>query len=885
MEAIDAAAEQLSNLMAEIAGYQDTIRSEQDTRLKVINRILTEVLGWSLEDISTEEQSGTGFIDYKLSISGRARVIVEAKRDGRDLGFKGRTAGRAFKLDGPTFSSLDVKEGLAQAIRYCGQKNAELACVTNGQEWVVFRGSRLGDGLDTMEGKAFVFPSLEDVHTEFARFYDLLSYESVTLYRYRAIFQEEEGRTIRRHLFRQPLRDRHSRRLMQTHKLALDLDRVMNSFFQRLTGDEDPDLLTRCFVVTKESSTADERLVRMSEDLVGRVRELDTASGVQLTELVERVKQTHRNAFVLVVGTKGAGKSTFIDRFFRHVIPTDVLEWCVVARVNVADSGGDESQIVTWLDRNLLDILEMEVFGGSFPDYDELQGMFFDEYQRLSRGPWHHLYESDKSAFKIDFGKHVERRREERPHEYIQRLVRHIVNNHKKVPCLVFDNADHFTIEFQERVFQYARSIYEGALCLVILPVTDRTSWQLSREGALRSFENEALYLPTPTPRTVLQKRIEYMESKLADQNPESGHGYFFTRGISLSIENLKAFSAALQTIFIRASDVSEWIGNFANHDIRQCLELARTIVTSPHLSVDELVVAFAAEQMPEKGRLRDHRGQRTSMAEKTRRVNTTIPPHKIKRAIIRGRYDIYSSEVNKFIRNIYALEDEIETSPLMGLRILALLEDARHSPSGDAFITVDQVVQYFRAMQVEPQETLPWLSYLLNSALCLSYDPTVTTISSVSKVELSPAGYQHLRWGIGDVDYLQAMLEVTPLVERQVFDRLVNLNQRPMREVWQEKVKVFVEHLIEEDARFCKPSDHEAYASQRRLTADLGSIIVKVEALAASLGAQPSAAASGTRLTSPGVKPRRRGPRQRAGQRIVPAVPSPRHGGIELNH
>lgn len=175
MEHIDAAFKNLQTIITERLEYKDTIVSEEDTRLKIIDRILIEVLGFPLSEIHTEEQAGSGFIDYKLTVNNLSRFVVEAKRDGRELGITTRSSGRAYKLNGAVFTSPNVKEGIEQAIRYCGQKNAELACVTNGNEWIVFRGSRLGDGQDTMEGMAFAFPSLDSIKEDFSLFYDLIS--------------------------------------------------------------------------------------------------------------------------------------------------------------------------------------------------------------------------------------------------------------------------------------------------------------------------------------------------------------------------------------------------------------------------------------------------------------------------------------------------------------------------------------------------------------------------------------------------------------------------------------------------------------------------------------------------------------------------------------
>jgi hypothetical protein len=281
MSEIEIASEKLRQLIAEVGRYGNPIESEQDTRLKVVNRILIEVLEWPFDNVVTEEQSGSGFLDYKLSVGGAARLIVETKRDGRGLGVAMRSAGHHFKLSGPVFQNPTAKEGIAQAISYCGRKNAELACVTNGHEWIVFRGSRLGDGVDTMEGRAFVFPSLEGVVERFSLFYDLVSRESVSTFVYQAHFAQAEGKPPRSQLFRRVLRPPSTQTLVPRDNLSRDVDRVMTSFFRRLSDDADSEMLRVCFAVTEQSAIADANLARISEDLVGRIRTLDTLGRIR----------------------------------------------------------------------------------------------------------------------------------------------------------------------------------------------------------------------------------------------------------------------------------------------------------------------------------------------------------------------------------------------------------------------------------------------------------------------------------------------------------------------------------------------------------------------------------------------------------------------------
>ncbi len=57
--------------------------NESDTRLKVLDRILLEVLKWRHESILTEPPSPSGFIDYLLTVGeGRGAIVIEAKRSG-----------------------------------------------------------------------------------------------------------------------------------------------------------------------------------------------------------------------------------------------------------------------------------------------------------------------------------------------------------------------------------------------------------------------------------------------------------------------------------------------------------------------------------------------------------------------------------------------------------------------------------------------------------------------------------------------------------------------------------------------------------------------------------------------------------------------------------
>lgn len=790
MEPIDSAYIAFGNFVREWETYLNSVETEADTRLKIIDRMLVEVLHWPLGEIDTEDPADGGFADYVCRVQDRARLIVEAKRDGRSLGVEGRPSGAPFKLSGAVFKADAAKEGIGQAIRYCGTKNAEMACVTNGREWIIFRGTRLGDGLDTSDGMAFVFSHLIDIEQKFALFYSLLSYEAATNFGYRPYFQEAEGQPIRISVFHKALRPAGSAHFLPNGDLASDIDKMMSSFFQRLTGDEDPEMLGLCFVETAESNHADRRLAKIAEDIIDRISTLDTGKGTELTNLIERVQQSKRHEFVLIVGTKGAGKSTFITRFFDIVLPRALAAKCTVIRIDLKNSTGDSANVVGWLDESLLREAENALFPEG-PEFSEIEGMFFDEYQRLRKGAWSALYRSNKDDFQTRFGDLIEGVRANRPHEYIQGLIRHVVNNRKALPVIVFDNADHFDIDYQQRVYQYARSIYEKSLCLVILPITDRTSWQLSKHGALQSFDHEALFLPAPPTGDIIRKRVSFIESRVEMGRTRPDDLYFVERGIYLRLDDVAAFARGLQRIFIESRDVSRWIGDLANHDVRRTLNLIRAFIGSPHLRVADLVSAYASGSAIE------------------------IPRWRTERAIIRLHYDIYPVAQHDFIQNVFSLNGDLPTTPLLGVRLLQLLSDIPEREHEGAVIDVSEILGYFSGMNIEDRAVLLWLDALLKTGLMLNYDPTVLDVSTTSKVEISPAGRQHLFWAMGSNEYLSAMSQVTPLLSEATFMEMRD-NVKDSR--WRARIYAFIEYLLYEDSIYCVVPTHETYQSQQRV-------------------------------------------------------------------
>jgi hypothetical protein len=149
------------------------------------------------------------------------------------------------------------------------------AAVTTGTTWIAFMPFP-GEGQNYKDGTAIVFPSLESVLADFAKFYDLFAKDSIIQKLYRIIFSKMSGETIFNAEELMSVNSSDDIKFLQKSSMAHDLETVFKEFFGTLSGDSDPEMLVHCFVETKESKSADFALEKIIDNLVSNVTSLKT---------------------------------------------------------------------------------------------------------------------------------------------------------------------------------------------------------------------------------------------------------------------------------------------------------------------------------------------------------------------------------------------------------------------------------------------------------------------------------------------------------------------------------------------------------------------------------------------------------------------------------
>ena len=191
---IDPAYERLLKLKSEIEAALAANPNEADTRLKVLDRFLFEILEWKHEAVLTEPPTPSGYIDYLLTIGEhRGAMVIEAKKAGLLQPATKSDEVMHVALSGPVVKPL--MDGIKQAMGYATENGVAVAAVTDGNTWLFFRASRT-DGTRPLQGKGVLFPNLTAVTNNFGKFVELLNVGAIVDRRHLAHLSEAEGLVI-----------------------------------------------------------------------------------------------------------------------------------------------------------------------------------------------------------------------------------------------------------------------------------------------------------------------------------------------------------------------------------------------------------------------------------------------------------------------------------------------------------------------------------------------------------------------------------------------------------------------------------------------------------------------------------------------------------------
>lgn len=796
---IDAALELYRSKLDDFADFLATDLTESDTRSKLIDCMLLQVFGWSEQFIRREVKTAetNNYIDYLLSTI-HPSFVIEAKRKTFGFDLPKQRNRHQYKIGGVISQSNNLKSAMLQARDYAVSKGVSFCCVSNGIEFVFFRAQN-DSGIEWGDQIAVVFRDQEDILGNFPKFYHLFSYDSHSNGAVQSHLPvtdryDEEGKKFKR-------LDVHQFELSRTrerNRLFLPFKEMIRKVFQDLAEEEaDIEVLKNCYVESPRDSSYEKSLGGLLQNKpITRERTMRPLrvgrkdAGEFGETFAHTLEVRDAGEVVLLLGSIGVGKTTFIQRFRKVLARDRIDEACLWSYVDFRGFSKSTKPMLTWVSEKMLNNLAEEHPELSLDDYALLKLAYHKEYEQLKRGRLRPIYEQSPEDFEIKFSEQLAEY-ERNADEHSQRLITAAATKYNRRPVMVFDNADHFDADIQNEVFLIAQKLSREVVCPLILSLREESYWKNKEYGALGAFHSTSYYVRPPRLASVISKRLKYVKALIRAR--DEGHG-FVDSDLRLiePDELLSVVDQVSQTILGQDRRYITCLESLSPGELRRALEHLARFFYSGHTNMDALLKA----------------------AREGREI--TVGFHEFLTSLILGDHEYYQ-EASSDILNLFSADGRGDASNLNRIAVLGVIlkykDESTHVGTG--FVPIEKVIGVCEQRMGILPETCKSILSLLNRLRLIETETQIRDkLIASTNVRCTAAASYYIEQLGTEFAYLDVILSDTPIAAGNYFERIQRLtseihelsgkkgNIRVQRlEKRIERGRVFVNYLINEYA------------------------------------------------------------------------------------
>jgi hypothetical protein len=740
-------------------------RNEAATRLHLIDVFLAEVLQWPRASIRPEEPAGGGRIDYALGI-GRTDFIVEAKREGIYFQLPAGTNAGVHTIESliAGASAKPLAEAMSQAAGYAASNGVAPVGVSNGRQLVVFLGVRM-DGVPPLKGRTLVFPSLEDMRTDFRLLWDNLSPDGISqrnLYKTLRAVAVAPPEPLSAHLSRYP---GHKRR----NDLQAGLDILGELFLEDVARLEElrEDFLRDCYA----TSGALSQYAQISKQILQtRYALLHEESGLQSLPvegkkgLSKELSQDMLAAAVsqrpiILLGDVGVGKTTFIQRLV-HVDAPEIFSEAFTIYIDFGSTTTLtrlDSFVVDECIRQLIDRYGIDIEESQF-----VEAVHHGSLNRFNRSVMGQLKEVDPQAYLRAKIEHLQHLVDDRPN-HLKASLNHLRSNWRKQIVVFLDNIDQRSSEDQEEVFLISNELAVNWPATVFVTLRPETFYRSTRRGALSGYQARVFTVAPPRTDVMLQRRVDFALKQLK----ETGRLGSYPVGVTVDSESLTAFLEVLADNFRSNERVLSLVDNLAGGNMRLALQFVTAFIGSGHINTRKMLDAYRSS-----GRY-------------------TIAVHEFLRALLFGDGEYYDPDVSP-IANLFRVSRPDGREHFLTPLVLAFAYSQGERREEEGFVASDEIYSFAQRLGFENDQIAEALEHAVAKRL-LDAAPRYSGERRAYYFRITTVGAYTTRVLAAFFAYVDAVLVDTPIVDpryRALFNDAHTLGERV------ERVELFRQYL-----------------------------------------------------------------------------------------
>ena len=710
--------------------YKNKDFNEADTRHKIIDEVIHNILSWPKQMVRCETYHSPDYSDYMLIKNENVKLFIDAKKESHYYELP-----NCLNSDkNSEFISVEVlfgngKSNIAKAMtqvrEYCDSEACEFACITNGHAWIFFKA--LSIGKPWKKYKAYVIKNLN--------FFVENHIEALNNFCYKSIIEDNSLNK----LFSSPEKLRNiyypQERIIaydepvKNNVLSISLKPIVDKYF----GDfntENIEFFNKCYISDREYTNAYKGMREKLKDSLTPyfkdhgVRDfIDDNKGGDFGSQIEKyLKKMEREEVLILFGSKGAGKSTFIKKLFFANRPeylknnaiTIIVDMLKVPLKTENLSSEIWSFIVNKLDvDNLLKSNRTELIEKLYKDKYEtalIQELYgFDEKSDIFNDKLNTLV----SEWKKDL-------------VYTSISLRNYWIKKSKGIVIVIDNTDQFEEAMQDECFTIAQEISNKLHCLSIISMREERYYKSSIHGTLDAYQNSGFHITAPSPEKVFLKRIEYILNHLEDE--KKCNELLLFKNITKK-EKLHKIFKILENEFRRKpnSDLNEFLTACAHSNIRIALELFRNLTLSGYFNVNEMIEADNLWKL---------------------KIN-----HVLKPIMVPDRF--FYNEAKSYVANIFQIREFSANSHFTSLRILKYLSNNLNI-NESKYHSLNELKDYFSEKFNNIDDLKQSLDVLLKFRLVETSNMIDSYSDDIDELKITTYGYFLLKSIIKEFTYLE---------------------------------------------------------------------------------------------------------------------------------
>ena len=583
--------------------------------------------------------------------------------------------------------------------------------------------------------------------------------------------------------------------------LADDLIPVLQRYFQSENSDAEEEIVDKAYV-SSDQITRYQRILEdflrekvaplsdsQAQELAPTKRDEPSLSGLISSLSQNRVSGGHLQ---LIIGGVGAGKSTFLRRYFTRLIAPHLRSKILLASLNFNFMPDDLSEVNRWVAESFIEA----AFSSGDPalnreDPDCLRRIFSVEI-RDNSGAYKFLRASSEEKYNERLGNDFLNWMAD-PIVFSKAIARHISGDRGKYIVVVFDNVDRRDRESQLSIFQTAQWFRRLTQSLCILCLRDETYETYKNEPPLDTFINSLHFYVRP-PRFVdmVKKRldlaIDYISETITSRTIDiPGLGRVRPK------EQLGHYLRSVYVdLFQKQRRTTAILEGLSGRNVRHALEMFSNVLVSGHVQPSSIAsTMFTGGEAP-------------------------IRETNLIRALMRTNY-LYFFDGHGFTRNIFDFSvGSKRPNHFLKIELLDFLA-ANRKRVGDAryegYFSAEFLVRRFVELGFPDEDIALTLEDLLSQGLVIGDHIKTTGAPTTDLVRANVAGFVHLRVLAARAEYLSACALVTPisnLVSAREIGKLWQISAPRTDIGYQRKLQAvlsFKSYLEAEYRTFCSSS------------------------------------------------------------------------------